>query len=105
MPYDLYWYGDPCAARQFYKADKLKQERMNQEAWWYGRYVYDAVSIALSNSFRNKNETPIDYPKEPYKIRKSNEEGDSDNSEDKDALVAKLYMMNMCRMGKNWGKK
>ncbi len=40
----------------------------NEMAWWQGRYIYEAVSVALHNKFRNKGENQSDYPKEPHRI-------------------------------------
>ena len=108
MTYEQYWYGDVWMARAFFEADKKRQERFNDEAWWLGAYVYNAVSAALSVSefFRGKNQKPKTYLKEPVAINTDSKKQKKrkQEQEDADAVFAKAYMMNMERMGKNWGK-
>ena len=100
MTYDQYWYGDPQMVRAFYEANRLKQELDNQTAWLNGLYVYQAVSIALSNAFREKNAQPEQYPAKPFDFS-----GKQDEMDEKTELaLAESYMNQMVRAGKNWGK-
>jgi hypothetical protein len=61
-----YWDGDPSLTRYFRKAYKIKQEEINNNAWLQGMYIYDAVSTALHNALRGKNQKAREYAKQPY---------------------------------------
>lgn len=50
------------------EAHKIKLKDQNMQNWWLGRYIHDAVSISISNAFRDKGKKAIEYPKEPYRI-------------------------------------
>ena len=62
-----FWESDPELfwAYRFSYINKLKREseEKNYNAWLQGLYFYDGVSIALANSFGDKN---YKYPSEPY---------------------------------------
>lgn len=40
------------------------KERLNENAWLFGLYTNIAVSTALGNAFRKKNDKPLEYPLE-----------------------------------------
>lgn len=105
MTFDQYWYGDVRMTKAFVGADRLRQERMNNEAWWQGMYFFHAMSSALHNSRRTKESDPVSkYPEKPYEIFKKEETGkERETREEKERLQAKLYMQQMMRAGKNWG--
>lgn len=56
---DLFW------AYRFSYIDRMKfeNEDKNQTAWLQGAYIYEAVSIALSNAFSKQK---LSYSKLPY---------------------------------------
>lgn len=60
---DLFW------AYRFSYIQRLKreQEEANTRAWLQGAYIYEAVSVALSNAFTKTKST---YSKEPYSLTK-----------------------------------
>lgn len=43
MTYDQFWHGDPMLTKYYRKADDMRQERLNQELWLNGLYIYNAV--------------------------------------------------------------
>ncbi len=59
MSYELYWDGKPELASLYRKADKIMQERKNNEAWLQGAYIQHAVASVL-----NGRKSP--YPKKPF---------------------------------------
>ncbi len=61
-----YWEGDPSLTRYFRKAYKIKQEEINNNAWLQGVYIYDAISTALHNALRGKNQKAREYARQPY---------------------------------------
>lgn len=105
MTYDEYWYGDVHMARAFYKADRVRQKRMNDEAWLHGAYIARAIEATICNAFRKSGSSPATYPKEPIWNDEWEEEHiDKQKKEEQDALFAEAYMMNMMLVGQNWGK-
>lgn len=69
MPAVEFWEGDPELARAYRKADELRRENMNFEAWLTGLYTYKALIYAspLFHDFVKGNVQPMDY-EEPVPI-------------------------------------
>lgn len=108
MSYEEYWYGDVWMIEAYRKADKLKLARKNQELWLMGCYVYEALGdiSPVLHAFAKSGTKPIPYRKEPYPLFSEQKTGDSDQQqEEKERLIAEVYMRQMIRAGKNWGKK
>lgn len=110
MTYDQYWHGDVHMARAFYRAEKLRQEQRDADAWLIGSYVGRAIDSTISNAFRKQGATPQKYPDMPDLMKKRLEEqqkknGKSEEEQEQEAMFAEAYMRNMARMGKNWGKR
>ena len=61
-----YWEGDCSLTRYYRKAYKIKQEELNNNAWLQGVYIYDAISTALHNALKGKNQKAREYAKQPY---------------------------------------
>lgn len=59
MSYELYWDGRPELASLYRKADKIMQQRKNNDAWLQGAYIQHAVASVL-----NGRKSP--YPKKPF---------------------------------------
>ena len=51
MSYKEFWYASPYLVQTYRKADEYRQDRMSQEAWLQGFYIYNAFAVVLSNSF------------------------------------------------------
>lgn len=83
MTYEQYWYGDVWMVRAFHKADKLRQERENTNAWLLGAYVGRAIESTIGNAFRKKGAKPAEYPKQPIELFKK------EKTEEQKALEAK----------------
>lgn len=110
MTWDQYWYGDVWMAGAFQEAEKMRIEKQNQFLWMQGLYIYEAlcdVSPVL-HAFAKKGTKPQKYRTEPYplfgKNNKPNQELEQ-QKEEADRLRAEIYMKQMIRAGKNWGKK
>lgn len=69
MPAEEYWHGDVTLAKAYRKADTLRRQRTNYEAWLQGAYIYEAICNAspLINAF-SKEHKPYPYPERPYAI-------------------------------------
>lgn len=105
MTWDQYWYGDVWISKAFLEADRIRQERMNEQLWLQGLYVFEATTCAVQNGNRTKQSDPISkYPAKPYDIFPKKETAkERKELEEKERLQAKLYMRQMMRAGKNWG--
>lgn len=60
MSYELYWDGRPELAIPYRKADVLRQQRSNNDAWLQGTYFRMAVESVLDKKAK--------YPKQPFEI-------------------------------------
>ena len=101
MSYEQYWYGDVWVSKSFVEADKLRQERVDTEAWQFGVYVAKAIESTICNAFLDKGKEPMQYPQQPLFV-KPKEEKQID--EDLEIALAESYMSQMVRAGKKWGK-
>lgn len=107
MSWDEYWYGDVGIAKKYYEAEKLRQERVNSEAWLNGIYTLSALQATVGNLFKEKNDKPFEYPTQPIEFN-ANKQQESEEAvqrrEEQEVAFAKLYMENLLRVGKDWGK-
>lgn len=103
MTYDQYWYGDTSMVKAYREADKLRQERMNTEAWLQGMYIYDLLTRACPLPVvwvDGKNTKPRSYIKEPYQLfgepqkEENNEFDDGMTKEERELLIAKIALDN-----------
>lgn len=68
MTADQFWYGDSWLAESYRIAHDLKTERKNQEAWLHGFYIFDAITVGLSNALSKKGSQPHKYMEKPVRI-------------------------------------
>ena len=68
MPADEFWNGDPYMAVIYRDVDLRRREDINANLWLQGVYFFEAVSIAICNSFRGKGQKALSYPEKPYRI-------------------------------------
>lgn len=71
-----YWEDDCTLVKYYRKADEYRMERINQQAWLQGMYIYDAL-IRLSpilKAFPKKETKAEPYPEEPYALNQEKEE-------------------------------
>lgn len=106
MTYDQYWYGDPLMVRAFYKADQIRQSRLNDFAWLQGAYVCRALQATVGNMMKKKTDTPIEYPTKPLELdqNRKTETVKTPQQEEQEKAFARLYMMQMMQAGQEWGK-
>ena len=102
MTYDQYWYGDPHMVRAFFEAEKIRQQRVDAEAWLFGIYTYKALAATVGN-IGNKG-AKIEYPAEPLYKPEQEETAPTEAEEDKEIALAKAWMEQLVEVGKNWGK-
>lgn len=104
MTYEQYWYGDPYMVKAYREADKIRQERMNNEAWLRGMYIYDAIKRLppIATIWVQKSIGEYSYVKEPYQIFGSSEK--TEQQEENELLQAELWMQQAVASTKDWGK-
>lgn len=68
MDYSTFWRLNPRLLKAFIEADRIKRRQAEIEMYIAGRYVFDAVSLALANGFRQKGTAPEPWLEEPYRM-------------------------------------
>ena len=78
--YDTFWRLNPRLLKAFIKADRIKKRQTEIEMYIAGRYVFDAVSLALANGFRQKGKAPEQWLEEPYRMLPFSEEEETERA-------------------------
>ncbi len=86
-----YWEGDCSLTRYYRKAYKIKQEETNTNAWLQGLYVYDAISTALHNALKGKNQKAREYAKQPYNYDNNKEKSEYEKAKEVEIAQQKAY--------------
>lgn len=100
MSHEQYWCGDVWAVIGYREADKLRQQRVNNEAWLQGMYVYDAIGriAPVLHAFAKKGTKPKDYLSQPYDFgEKKKAEAPTEQMIENERLKSILFF-------KNWAK-
>ena len=94
MTPEQYWDSDPTLVKYYRKADEIKKERLNEELWLQGLYIYEAlcdVSPVL-HAFAKKGVKPQPYAMKPYAITKEQHEREEEEHARKIADKGKKFM-------------
>lgn len=72
MTEEQYWDRDCELVRYYRKAEKLRTDKLNQQAWLQGMYVYDAISrlTPVLHAFAKKGTKAKPYVDAPYPVSK-----------------------------------
>lgn len=93
MSYELFWDGEPNAAKAYRELNKLKQNYDNQMAWLQGLYIYEAIldNAPVLHPF-SKAKKPQEYSKEPYCLtaKEKAERDDNKAQEGFNEMLAKM---------------
>lgn len=91
-----FWDGDCQYTRYARKADKLRQERINQNAWLQGMYIYDALTriSPILNPFAKKGTKAKPYVPEPYPMDSKDDDSKEDKLEKEKADKGMTYIQN-----------
>ena len=94
MTYELYWEGDPQLVKDYRKADELRRQRVNEDQWWQGMYIYNALCCVapIFRDLAKKGTKAHPYPDTPYAINKKQKEIQEETKERKNAEAGKRYM-------------
>ena len=74
MTYEQFWIDDPWKAKWYREAYIERRRAENRRDWMLGAYVYNAMSITLSNAFRKKGTKAENYLEEPFPVFETKEE-------------------------------
>lgn len=70
MPRSEYWDGDPTAVIAYRQADRIREDRMNQQLWLQGMYIYEALCDVspLLHAFGKSGTTAHPFSEKPYDL-------------------------------------
>lgn len=92
MTYDQFWNDDVSMVVMYRKANDLKIEQQNQQAWLQGMYIYDAVSTVITNVWcKKKGQKPSVYAQKPYDFKKEKLE---EETVEEEKIKAQAWMIN-----------
>lgn len=100
MTYEQYWYNDVWMVEAYREADKLRQQRSNNEAWVQGMYVYDAVArlSPILHAFAKKGTKPQPYTPKPYEFgREEKTDAEEERTKENERLKSILFFKNWAR--------
>lgn len=94
MTPEQYWDGDPALVKYYRKADEIRLERMNEEKWLQGMYIYEAICDAspILHAFAKKGTKPHPYSDKPYPISEKQRKRASVDKEKAIAKKGKTFM-------------
>lgn len=94
MTPEQYWEGDPALVKYYREADVIKSERLNQELWLQGMYIYEAICDAspILHSFAKKGTKPHPYVDKPYPLTDKQRKRDSVTKEKAVSDKGKRFM-------------
>ena len=89
-----YWDGDCSLTRSYREAERLRKQRVNEEMWLQGMYIYDAIGSLspILRAFSKKGTKPEPYVPEAYPISKKT------MNEAKTRKDMKVYNKGLARM-------
>lgn len=94
MTYEQYWNGDCTLVKYYRKADEIRKERVNEELWLQGLYVYEAICDVspILHAFAKKGTKPQPYSEKPYAITETQHKRAEEEKERKRVEKAKRFM-------------
>lgn len=94
MTADEYWNGDPQLVKSYREAEKIRKDRMNEQNWLMGMYVYDAMCrvAPILHVFAPGGTKAHPYPEQPYALTVREQEDREEAKKRKAMEEAKRYM-------------
>ena len=94
MTYDQYWNDDPTLAKDYRRAEELRNEKRNQELWLQGMYIYEALCAVspVLHAFAKKGTKPHPYTEHPYSLTEEQRKREVEEKERKLAEKGKKFM-------------
>lgn len=97
MTPEQYWDGDPSLVRAYRKADEIRKNRMNEQMWLQGMYIYEALCDAspLYHDLAKRGTKARPYSDKPYCLTPEQKEKREENHEKEVYDKGKAHMMQM----------
>lgn len=93
MTYELFYQSDVNLVKSYREAEKLRQKRVNEEAYIQGMYIYEGVYSIIYNTWcRDKNQKAMTYPSKPYSLFKEDIEKDEETKIKEEQAKAAVWM-------------
>ena len=96
---------NPSSLEPYEKAVKLEEEKADTHMWILGSYIFEAVSIAISNAFRKKGQKPHSYREKPYLLEAKEKNGEATHEEIVDKTKAVFNMLKIMQANYELSKK
>lgn len=96
VSYKEFWTLTPRTLKVIIEGYKVSRKVDDEKNWYLGGYIFEAVSIAIGNALRKKNQKPNSYfelVQEPYLKNPTNELSEDERQQQIDALMARLSVM------------
>lgn len=94
--YEEFWESTPRKLNVIIEGYKIKRKIEDEQQWYLGGYVFEAVSIAVGNAFRKKNQKAQSYFElldKPFFKSAELELSEDEKQRQIDALMARLHTM------------
>ena len=94
--YEEFWKLTPRKLNVIIEGYKIKRKVEDEKQWFLGGYMFEAVSIALGNAFRKKNQkanTYFELQDKPFLSKAQEELTEEEKQKQFDAFMASLHVM------------
>ena len=83
MTEEQYWDKDCLLVKYYREAEELRNEKLNQQAWLQGMYIYDALNrvAPILHAFAKKGTKAQPYVEQAYPISKRSAQEAKENEE------------------------
>jgi len=83
MTEEQYWDRDCLLVKYYREAEELRNEKLNQQAWLQGLYIYDAINrvAPILHAFAKKGTKAKPYVEQAYPISKRSAQEAKENEE------------------------
>lgn len=96
VSYDDFWKLTPRKLNVIIEGYKLKRKVEDEKQWYLGGYIFEAVSVAMGNAFRKKNQKVQSYFElrdKPFFYRNNEELSEEEKQQYIDTFMAGLHTM------------
>ena len=87
MTLEQYWDGDPYDAVYFRKLNRITIDKLNEQLWLQGMYIYDAICRIAPALQPMSNAQPEPYPDKPYQMANPNPSAEEKQEEEKAQML------------------
>lgn len=103
--YDEFWTLTPRKLNVMIEGYKLKRKIDDEKDWMLGGYVFEAVSLAVGNAFRKKNEKSLEYFKVRERPYTDSMEEERELTEEEKQKYIDAFMSSLQTMQTNFNSK